>query len=222
MSTIEAIESLQATLEPIQELWGEHTHMESWVNESFQALETLHSELAEWQSMLSRKQTELDMREDSLEDFRGEEKELQEQVDQWESQLTAAREEIQQLEDENAEQLQELESLERNQVLLETEIQSAGIQVEELTAALASEQANSTEGHQQWKDEFQQLRSMLERQFQLLSQQLGHEEPTVLADQTSIQLETEPSIRSAELRRRAESRRAKRLQQQGVEESPES
>ena len=69
-STCEAIETLQATLEPLAALQGEHTQLEAWVNDSCQALENLHGELAEWQNELARKQTELDLREDALEKCR--------------------------------------------------------------------------------------------------------------------------------------------------------
>ena len=65
-ATADIIDSLQATLEPLEALHGEHSQLEAWVHDSFSALEKLHSELTEWQSELARKQTELDLREDSL------------------------------------------------------------------------------------------------------------------------------------------------------------
>ena len=222
MTTVDAIESLQATLEPIQELQGEQTQLEAWVNDSFKALETLHGELAEWQSALARKQTELDMREDGLDNFRQEGDQLQSKVTEWEEDLAAAREEIQQLEEENAEQLQELESLEQRHSTLDSELSSARQRVEELTSALEEERGRVADSQIEWKDEFLQIRSFLEEKFLLLSQQLGGTAVAESLENDSKPADAEGSSRSAELRRRAESRRAKRRQKLGTEDTPES
>ena len=82
-SAHETLESLQTTLEPLADLHGQHNQLESWVNDSCQALEKLHGELAEWQNELARKQTELDLREDALEKCQSQEEELGTQVEQW-------------------------------------------------------------------------------------------------------------------------------------------
>ena len=222
MSTVNAIESLQSTLEPLQELQGEQTQLEAWVNESFKALESLHGELAEWQSVLARKQTELDMREDNLENFSQDNSHLEEKVTEWESELAQAREEIGQLEEENAEQLQELESLENRHASLESELEKARENVEELTATLDEERSRVVDGQHDWKDEFEQIRYLLNQQFEFLSHRLG-ESASIHADEESSPVkDQESSSRSAELRRRAESRRAKRRQQLSSEDQSES
>jgi hypothetical protein len=63
--------SATTTLESLREvLAGEHSQLESWVQESFSAMDGLHTELAEWQRELTRQQAVLDQRESALEDER--------------------------------------------------------------------------------------------------------------------------------------------------------
>jgi hypothetical protein len=49
-------------------LAGERSQLESWVRESFAAMDSLHDELAQWQRDLARQQAELDQREAALAD----------------------------------------------------------------------------------------------------------------------------------------------------------
>ncbi|NOY29769.1 MAG: hypothetical protein GXP28_06210 [Planctomycetes bacterium] len=230
MPTLEAIESIQAALEPLEALQEEHTQLESWVHDSFGALEKLHGDLSEWQSELARKQTDLDLREDALEKCQGQNENLDQLAGQWKIDLETAREEARQLEDENGEQLQELEELERRHLLLESELQAARQRTEELTAALELERARTTEEQQRWTQEFQQLRGMLEEQHHLLAdhlsqEKLSQEKKNGVASSEPLETTTEPdpALRSSELRRRAQSRRAaKRRQQSNPEEANDS
>ena len=80
MSTLEAIESIQAAMAPLETLQGEHSQLEAWVHDSFGALEKLHGDLTDWQSELARKQTELDLREDSLDKCQNQSKGLNQQT----------------------------------------------------------------------------------------------------------------------------------------------
>jgi hypothetical protein len=55
--------SATTTLETLREaLAGEHSQLESWVSESFAAMETLHGELSDWQRELTQQQALLDQR----------------------------------------------------------------------------------------------------------------------------------------------------------------
>ncbi len=225
MSTLEAIESIPTALEPLEALRGEHTQLESWVHDSFGALEKLHGDLSEWQSELARKQTDLDLREDALEKFQGQNENLDEAVGQWKIDLETAREEVRQLEDENGEQLQELETLERQHLLLESELRTTCQRTEELTTALEVERARTTEEQQRWTQEFQQLRSMLEEQHHLLADHFNQEEKSVATGSEPLETTTElnTASRSRELRRRAQSRRAaKRRQPSNPKEANDS
>ncbi len=65
-STATLVDSFQATLEPLESLHRGQSQLEAWVQDSFSALEKLHSELTEWQSELARKQTEIDLRENAI------------------------------------------------------------------------------------------------------------------------------------------------------------
>jgi len=226
MSTLEAIESIQAALEPLEALQGEHSQLESWVHDSFSALEKLHGDLSEWQAELARKQTDLDLREDALEKCQGQNEDLDHLVDQWKHDLNAAREEVRQLEDENGEQLQELEDLERRHLLLESELHATRERTEKLTAALEVERARTTEEQQRWSSEFQQLRELLKEQHSLLKKHLREEEKSVASSSETLEVTTDltaeldSSSRSSELRRRAQSRRvAKRRQQRSPQEA---
>jgi len=219
MSTLEAIESIQAALEPLEALQGEHTQLESWVHDSFGALEKLHGDLSEWQSELARKQTDLDLREDALEKFQGKKEDLDDLVDQWKRDLETAREEVRQLEDENGEQLQELEELERRYLLLESELRATREGTEKLTAALEEERSRTTDEQDRWTQEFQELRSLLQEQHHLLIDHINKEEDADSSlepceAKTESLTELDPASRSSEFRRRAQSRRAAKQRQQ--------
>ncbi len=218
-SAIDTLESLQATLEPFTELHGQHNQLESWVNDSCQALEKLHGELAQWQNELARKQTELDLREDALEKCQAQEEELGGQVEQWKADLAAAQEEAQQLGEESADQLEQLEQLERRCIELESELKVAQQRSEELTATLEAERTHAAEEQAQWKEEFKGMRDLLDKQCSLLATQLkpGEKPPQAAATAET----TDATARSQELRRRAQARlAARRLEQQQDSEGP--
>ncbi|MCG8450464.1 MAG: hypothetical protein MI725_12920 [Pirellulales bacterium] len=208
MPTFSTLESLQNSLEPLEALHGEHSQLESWVNESFQSLEKLHGELTDWQSELARKQTELDLREDALEKSRQGEPGIEGKVDPWKEKLVEAQQEIEQLEEENSQQLQELENLERRQAILETELKIATQRTEEIGEALESERAQASAERQRWREEFQQMRCLLEKHYDMLVSYMGEALPTTPGESSESPLALESTSRRAALRRRAQSRRA--------------
>jgi len=215
ISTTETLESLQATLEPLAAMQGEHTQLEAWVNNSCQALENLHGELAEWQNELARKQTKLDLREDALEKCQHQEEEISTQVEQWKADLAAAREEAGQLKEENVDQLQQLQQLERQCIELEAELKLAQQRSAELSQALEAERARAQTEQTQWKEEFKGMRELLDKQCSLLASQLTSGDPSARGARAAS---AEASQRSLELRRRAQSRLAAKRQQQDPEE----
>ena len=209
-SALDTLESLQTTLEPLNALHGQHNQLESWVNDSCQALEKLHGELAEWQNELARKQTELDLREDALEKCQSQEEELGTQVEQWKADLAAAQQEAQQLGEESTDQLQQLEQLERRCIELEAELKTAHQRSEELNTTLEAERTHAAEEQAQWKEEFKGMRDLLDKQCSLLATQLKPDEKPKATDSTI----PEASARSQELRRRAQTRLAEKRRQQ--------
>lgn len=62
MKAAPPLEILNAALEPVEELRGDHSQLESTVRESLAELETLHDELTQWQRDLTRRQADLDQR----------------------------------------------------------------------------------------------------------------------------------------------------------------
>ncbi len=220
-ATTAAVDSLQqATLEPLESLHGEHSQLEAWVHDSFSALEKLHSELTEWQSELARKQTELDLREDAI--SRSESQSVggdaEEQIAHWQSESAEHREEMQQLEEENAEQLQELENMELKFVQLEKELHDARKRSIELDQLLELERVRSTEEQHQWQGEFRDMRRLLEKQCSLLENRIRDSRDSVEGEADSTagpgegDFQGEATSRTAELRRRAKSRLAAKLQ----------
>ncbi len=215
-ATFDAVDSLQATLEPFEELKGEQSQLETWVHDSFSALEKLHSELTEWQSELARKQTELDLREDTI--VRGESEivtgDAAEQIAHWKQELDEVREESQQLEEENAEQLQVLDNLELQLVQLETELKTTQKRNTDLAQLLETERARTSEEQHQWQDEFRDMRRLLEQQYSMLEGRIrDSREPSAEESgpsETAISA-SETTSRTAEIRRRAKSRRAAKL-----------
>lgn len=217
LSTTETLESLNSALEPLEILQSDQAELGTWIHDSFSALEKLHEELTQWQSELARKETELDLRQDALvknQDTLGKtkttDKTLQKQVLLLEQQLAAAKDELQQLEGENSEQLQEFERLEVRYGELEVEHKLAQLHVTELEAALAAERQRTASESDLWKEEFREMRGELEKYYQMLAEQLekvavsvehcGHESYTPLSAGAA-------HAKSAELRRRAQSRR---------------
>ncbi len=211
--------SFQESLQPLAELTGQHNQLEAWVNDSCQALEKLHGELAEWQNELARKQTELDLREDALEKYQENEDELGSQVDEWKAELEAAQLELQQVSDENTDHLEQLEQLERRCIELESELKLAQQRSAELAETLEAERARAAEEQVQWKAEFKGMRDLLDKQCSLLATQL---KPGEKPDRPAVAaVGVEASARSQELRRRAQLRlAAKRRQQQDQDDAP--
>ena len=68
MSVSTSIETLREALAPVEALRGEHSQLESWVRESFTAMDALHGELSDWQRDLTRQQAQLDQREAALQE----------------------------------------------------------------------------------------------------------------------------------------------------------
>ena len=227
-SSTETLESLQSTLEPLAALQGQQSQLESWVNDSCQALEKLHGELAEWQNELARKQTELDLREDALDKCHVHEEELDSQVEQWKADLAGARQEAQQFSEENADQVEQLEQLEIRCIELETELKTAQQRGSELAVTLEAERARAAEEQVQWKEEFKGMRELLDKQCSLLATQIQSDGKIPTSNPAST-VNAKASVRSKDLRRRAQERLAAKRKQrqdqqqgQASEESTES
>lgn len=198
--------SATITLESLREaLAGEHSQLESWVQESFTAMDSLHSELAEWQRELTRQQAALDQREAaSSQDAGDHESEALARVEQ---QLAKANEDARQLEEENAEQLQALQDLDRQLALAKTELKQVHKRAEELNASLGAEREQAAEQHRELTTELRELRRLLERQAALLERLT--DEPNGDADPADGESAMSGG-RAAELLRRATTRRAGR------------
>lgn len=208
-TTVETLESLQEALAPLEILRNDQAELGTWIHDSFAALEKLHEELTQWQSELARKETELDLRQDALGKKKSSENGLDNEVSQLQEQLQAAKEELRQLEGENTEQLQELERLEARCGELDAAQEAAQSKLVDLQAALDAERTRSATDSQDWKEEFRALRSELEQYSLQIAEQLdklvgnthtGQEGHTPLSAGAA-------HAKSAELRRRAQSRR---------------
>jgi len=227
IATADAVDSLHATLEPLEALHGEHSQLEAWVHDSFSALEKLHSELTEWQSELARKQTDLDLREDALSrsGTRTVSGDSAEQLAHWQQELAEARAEAQQLEEENAEQLQELENMELQLVQMEKEHKSAQKRSAELAHVLEVERSRAAEEQHQWQGEIRDMRRLLEKQCSLLEDRIRDTRDVSETDsdrtgEAAGDSENEATSRTAELRRRAKSRWAAKLRKHREGEQP--
>jgi chromosome segregation ATPase len=200
-----SIESLRQALAPVEALRGEQSQLETWVRESFSTMDALHGELSDWQRDLTRQQALLDQREAALADLT--QAHEAEAVAKLEQQLAQARDETRQLEDENAEQLQALEELDRQLAIVKAELRMANKHADELSRKLSAE--------------LQALRRLLERQGTMLDQLTGspaeHVEESIAVECTSTDCidemhgdatQSQGTADVAELRRRANSRRA--------------
>jgi chromosome segregation ATPase len=200
-----SIESLRQALAPVEALRGEQSQLETWVRESFSTMDALHGELSDWQRDLTRQQALLDQREAALADLT--QAHEAEAVAKLEQQLAQARDETRQLEDENSEQLQALEELDRQLAIVKAELRMANKHADELSRNLSAE--------------LQALRRLLEWQGTMLDQLTGspaeHVEESIAVECTSTDCidemhgdatQSQGTADVAELRRRANSRRA--------------
>ena len=215
-ATATPVDSLQATLEPLESLHGGQFQLEAWVQDSFSALEKLHSELTEWQSELARKQTEIDLREDAISRTESQtiDGDAEEQIAHWQRELVEAREETQQLEEENAEQLQALENMELKFVQLEEELGDVRKRSAEVDQMLESERVRFTEEQHQWQGEFRDMRQLLEKQYSLLENRIRDSAEggaSSAGGPGAGDSNGEAISRTAELRRRAKARLAAKL-----------
>ncbi|MEM9353781.1 MAG: hypothetical protein AAGA92_12270 [Planctomycetota bacterium] len=200
------MESAQPLTNAIQPLLNEQFEIESCVRDSFSAVEQLHRDLAAWQAELERREAEIGSTPQAAAGDPEEVKQLNEQ-------LTLARDEMRQLEEESAEQLTALEAVERQHAILQAELRVERKRAQELVILLDSERARSAEEHRTWTGELRTMRQMLERQNSVI-EELAPESPATLnvidveADPHAEQPDASGGERSAELRRRANSRRA--------------
>ena len=163
-------------------------------------MDSLHSELAEWQRELTRQQALLAEREAALAEGRGAKE--SDAVARLELELAKANEDLKQSEEENAEQLQALQDLDRQLALAKSELKHANKRAEELHASLEAQRAQAAEQHLEVIGELQRLRRALEG--------LAEEPNTAGHAAAADSGEGEGSGRAAELLRRATNRRAQR------------
>jgi chromosome segregation ATPase len=191
MVEFSAIDSLREALAPVAALRGEHSQFERWLRESFAALEGLHGELADWQRDITRQQAQLDQQEAAVNDASAARN--CEATAEFERQLNQAREEARQLEEENADQLQALDQLERQLSIAKAELR------------VVTKQADD-------------LRRVMERQAAIIDRLMGeataepaHADAIAVCthdEASAAEVADDAAPTAAELRRRANSRRA--------------
>jgi chromosome segregation ATPase len=99
-------------LEALREaLAGEHAQLESWLRESFAAMDALYGELFEWQRDLTRQQAQLDQREAAQSEPAAATGSDGLIIAKFKEALAAAREQVRQLKHENGELQESLEDL---------------------------------------------------------------------------------------------------------------
>ena len=205
MVEFRSIDTLREALAPVEALRGEQSELESWVRESFATLDALHGELSDWQRDLTRQQALLDQRQAAADDAG----DVAEQLAEYERRLAEAENEYRQLESENAEQLQTLEEVERQLAVAKAELR-----------VLHREGHEHVEERRQWLAELRDMRRTVESQGVLLQRlserpaegegvgaaEVASHAPDGVEDPTAG--DDDVACRSAELRRRADSRRA--------------
>lgn len=215
-----SIDALRDAIAPMEALRGEQSQLETWVRESFAALDALHADLNEWQRDLTRQQALLDQREAHLAEVT--EHHDADVVAKFERQLAQARDDAQQLEEENAEQLQAIDALERQLAIAQTELRVVRKHSDDLAAAFEMERERAAEEHGNWTTELREYRRLLERQsatIEHLTGQFATEDGPPLAhegdagashggDDGAAATADDVAARRADLRRRANSRRA--------------
>jgi chromosome segregation ATPase len=205
MVEFRSIDTLREALAPVEALRGEQSELESWVRESFATLDALHGELSDWQRDLTRQQALLDQRQAAVDDAG----DALAQVAEYEQRIADADQEYRQLEAENAEQLQTLEEVERQLAVAKAELRVSH-----------RDDNEHHEERRQWLAELREMRRIIEQQGLLLHRLTdpsaeGDVEGAGEAAVHGTECSEEPlagdddvACRSAELRRRADSRRA--------------
>jgi chromosome segregation ATPase len=215
MVEFRSLETLREALAPVEALRGEQSELESWVRESFATLDSLHGELSDWQRDLTRQQALLDQRQAAADDA----SQHLAHAEEYERRLVAAEEEYRQLVVENAEQLQTLEEVGRKLAVAKSELRLLQQSNEERGSALERERQRATEEHHEWLTELRELRRTMQLHGSLLQRLTGStHEGNALPDGAATgpahdaagqpPLDDDVACRAAELRRRAELRRA--------------
>ena len=210
MPELAASETLQATLQPIRLLQGEHEELESLVHDAFSAVEQLHAELNEWQSELAVREEQVRHTKQTLEQDTNHAAVGSEDLLRLQKSVQVAKEELKQLEEESTEQIQALEDLERQHSVLQAELRVERKRSQELVRLLDAERIRAAEEYQRFGGELKYLRLLLEKHCGIL-------EGSPISSLTALEMEEleRPDLddarameRSAELRRRAKERRA--------------
>jgi hypothetical protein len=161
MSVSTSIETLRRALAPVEALRGEHSQLESWLCESFTAMDSLHGELSDWQRDLTRQQAMLDQREAALQE--GIEVRKSEAVATLELELTRSRNVSRQLEKENAGQRQAIEELDRQLAIVKAELRVVDKHAEDRAAMLLAERERADDERRLWTGELREMRRLMER-----------------------------------------------------------
>lgn len=213
--------------EPVEAMREEQSQLESWVHQSFAALERLHTELNDWQTELTKQQAELDQSRASLAECESNQQQYVGQINQLQQELESSREEIRQLEEDNAEQLQDFDDLDRQHAAVQAELRTVREFSESMATSLETERKRAEQQHLHWSGELKEMRQLLERQYLILQERAtaGTIQPPSDSEDRSTDAsvqdgdEVEASCRE-EIRRRVKSRRTARRRSRPEPESP--
>ncbi len=232
MSNTATIEPSIPSFEPVEALRDEQTQLETWVHQSFSALERLHSELNEWQEELTNQQSALDKSQASLAESQTSlarcevnEQKFTEQNSDLQQELKRCREERSQLEEENTVLAKDYEELDRRHAAVLAELSTVRQFADQMAAAQETQQEQASQQQHRWTGELKEMRQLLERHYELLDEKLttGPKEPPAEVHQSALPAHVEEatdtdSEHDKEIRRRAKTRRAAKRRESGHSE----
>ncbi len=169
MARAPILEANVPSLEPVDALRGEQTQLESWVHQSFAALERLHSELNEWQMELTRQQAEFDKKNSST-DANSDQGHYLKQISDLQEELEKSQKEISRLVEEVSAQTREYEELNRHCATVQAELDTVRKHTEQITFTLESERQQEVSERQQRNEEAREMRKLMDRQCRLMEQ----------------------------------------------------
>lgn len=153
-------------LEPVHdcfEQWREEQgSVDSELCETFSALEEYQSRLEDWQKELKDELDELQRERKRLERDRSDSDSCAEEFDAVTDELNQARQQMGQLTKELLSRTDELRDLEKKRAELNTELELARARDKELSSALEGQKQWMDEQRQQWTEELQHLRELVE------------------------------------------------------------
>jgi chromosome segregation ATPase len=203
-------DALHIALTPVKSLQDDYQQIQQWVQESFAAVESLQVELTQWQTELDAQRQQIEERQDEQQQQQTQGDDRERQIAELEAALATSRQEVALLEADSAEQLQALDALERKHIAVCAELEA----VRQQASHLLEQQTAAAHERQEWLAELAELRQLMTLLAELSSASSLVGDASSASPEELLGDAATDSGQAAQLKARAQQRRAERLGKQ--------